>query len=71
MPANVLIFREVVNDLTGKAFSASLIYPKCGYFALVGLGLFLVSFTQTALLGFTARRQVARIRMMYFKVGLG
>lgn len=65
---NVLIFREIVNEITGTEFEASLIYPKCGFIALVALGQFLFPFIQAALLGFTARRLVARIRLLYFKV---
>ncbi|KAF8564117.1 hypothetical protein P879_11477 [Paragonimus westermani] len=65
-PSNVLIFRDLVNILVDN-FDASKAYPSCVWFVILGCIMLVASFTQASLLGTSSKRQLSRIRLLYFK----
>ncbi|KAF5396198.1 ABC transporter transmembrane region [Paragonimus heterotremus] len=65
-PSNVLIFRNLVNTLVDN-FNASKAYPSCVWFVILGCIMFVAAFTQASLLGISSKRQLSRIRLLYFK----
>ncbi|KAF7260037.1 hypothetical protein EG68_02390 [Paragonimus skrjabini miyazakii] len=65
-PSNVLIFRDLVNTLVDN-FNASKAYPSCVWFVILGCIMLIASFTQASLLGISSKRQLSRIRLLYFK----
>ncbi|KAF5396626.1 hypothetical protein PHET_09959 [Paragonimus heterotremus] len=65
-PSNVLIFRDLVNTLVDN-FDASKAYPSCVWFVILGCIMLAAAFTQASLLSTSSKRQLSRIRLLYFK----
>ncbi|KAA3682419.1 ATP-binding cassette, subfamily B (MDR/TAP), member 1 [Paragonimus westermani] len=65
-PCNMLIFRDLVNTLVDK-FDSAKAYRSVVWFAILGCIMFPASFAQASLLGTTSKRQLSRIRLLYFK----
>ncbi|TGZ59833.1 hypothetical protein CRM22_008840 [Opisthorchis felineus] len=70
-PSNILVFRQLVNVFSqagpGQPFSASDVNPNIIWFAILGTLVLVAAFTQTALIEIAAKRQLRRIRLLYFK----
>ncbi|KAG5451955.1 Multidrug resistance protein 1 [Clonorchis sinensis] len=70
-PSNILVFRQLVNVFSKpdptKPFSAGDVNPNIIWFAILGTLVLVAAFTQTALIGIAAKRQLRRIRLLYFK----
>ncbi|KAF8571177.1 hypothetical protein P879_03227 [Paragonimus westermani] len=62
----MLIFRDLVNTLVDK-FDSAKAYRSVVWFAILGCIMFPASFAQASLLGTTSKRQLSRIRLLYFK----
>ncbi|KAF7260038.1 hypothetical protein EG68_02391 [Paragonimus skrjabini miyazakii] len=65
-PCNMLIFRDLINTLVDK-FESAKAYHSVVWFAILGCVMFPASFAQASLLGTTSKRQLSRIRLLYFK----
>ncbi|CAL8095664.1 unnamed protein product [Calicophoron daubneyi] len=66
-PCGVLIFRNMVNGFLATDFFAQTVYVGTQWFALLGIGLFISGFLQSLFFQISSRRQVRRIRSLYFK----
>ncbi|KAF6778540.1 hypothetical protein AHF37_01990 [Paragonimus kellicotti] len=65
----MLIFRDLINTLVDK-FDSEKAYHSVVWFAILGCIMFPASFAQASLLGTTSKRQLSRIRLLYFKAVL-
>lgn len=67
-PLCFFLFGDLVNDLSSPQFKADDIYQTAIYFAVLGLLVLLVGFTQVFCLHYSSLRQTHRIRLLYFTV---
>ncbi|KER29540.1 hypothetical protein T265_13344, partial [Opisthorchis viverrini] len=70
-PSNILVFRQLVNVFSqpdpNRPFSAKDVNPNIIWFAILGTIVLAAAFTQTAVIEIAAKRQLRRIRLLYFR----
>lgn len=65
-PISFLFYADIINDFTG--FGQSSIAILCQRMAILGVATLVVAYAQMFCLQYCARRQLKRIRRLYFSV---
>ncbi|TGZ60365.1 hypothetical protein CRM22_008560 [Opisthorchis felineus] len=66
-PITMLIFREIINNITPSTFSFSVIKRYLFFYVILAEVLFILCVTQVGFVSISAKRQARRIRSLFFK----